>query len=153
LLSLHALSRRLPVAIAAIITSGVALRVALHWPWNTYGALQLPLIAEAACAICITMATVNPFGEVERASGHRLPLLRLSTLLTLLTVATATLTTATVGAHVAGGVLELLRNLVGLTGLGLLAAAVLGGSLGWTAPTAYLILGLYALYTRWHGPA
>ena len=37
--------------------------------------------------------------------------------------------------------------------LGLLCAAALGGGLSWTGPTAYLLPGVYALYTQWHGPA
>ena len=48
---------------------------------------------------------------------------------------------------------EMVRNLIGLTGIGLLCGAVLGGALAWTGPLTYLIIGVYALYTQWHGPA
>jgi hypothetical protein len=41
----------------------------------------------------------------------------------------------------------------GMTGLGLLCAAALGGALAWAAPTGYLVVGIYALYTQWHHPA
>ena len=47
----------------------------------------------------------------------------------------------------------MLRNLAGLTGIGLLCAVVLGGALAWTGPLAYLMVAVYALYTDWHGPA
>lgn len=33
--------------------------------------------------------------------------------------------------------------MAGLTGIGLLCAAVLGAPLAWTGPLAYLVLGLY----------
>jgi hypothetical protein len=45
------------------------------------------------------------------------------------------------------------RNVAGLTGIGLLCAAVLGGPLAWTGPLAYLVIGVYGLYTDWHPPA
>jgi hypothetical protein len=44
------------------------------------------------------------------------------------------------------------RNVTGLAGLGLVCAVLLGGGLAWTGPTAYLIVGVYALYTQWHPP-
>jgi hypothetical protein len=131
----------------------VALRIALHWQWDAYGALQLPLVFETGCATAIAVATASPFGEPERATGRWLPLLRLGTALVLTAVAVGVLTAAGIGAHLAGGQVDALRNIAGLTGIGLLCAAVLGGGLAWTAPTAYLVIGVYALYTQWHGPA
>jgi hypothetical protein len=150
---LHLTSRRVPAALAAIAACAVALRIALHWQWNSYGALQLPLIFETGCAATIAVATASPFGEPERATGRWLPLLRLGTALTLTAAAAGALAAAGIGAHLAGGALDVLRNLAGLTGIGLLCAAVLGGALAWTAPTAYLMIAIYALYTQWHGPA
>jgi hypothetical protein len=58
-----------------------------------------------------------------------------------------------VGGQLAGGTLDVLRNVAGLAGIGLLCAAVLGGGLAWVGPTAYLIAGVYALYSQWHPPA
>jgi hypothetical protein len=150
---LHLISRRAPAAAAAIAACAVALRIALHWRWNSYGAFQLPLIFETGCAATIAVATASPFGEPERATGRWLPLLRLGTALTLTAVATCAVAAAGIGTHLATGALEVLRNLAGLTGIGLLCATVLGGGLAWTAPTAYLMIAIYALYTQWHGPA
>ena len=48
LVRLHLLSRRVPAALAAIAACAIGLRIALDWHWDTYGALQLPLIFEAA---------------------------------------------------------------------------------------------------------
>ena len=63
------------------------------------------------------------------------------------------LAAAGAGAHLAGGPLDVARNVAGSTGIGLLCAAVLGGGLAWTGPTAYMVAAVYALYTQWHPPA
>lgn len=153
LVRLHAQSRRIPAAVAAIAACAAGLRIALLGHWDTYGALQLPLTFEAAAAAVLTTSTASPFGETERTAGHWLPALRLGTALALTMIAVAALCAAGTGAHLAGGTLAVLRNVTGLTGIGLLCAAVLGGWLAWIGPTAYLIAGAYALYTQWHGPA
>jgi hypothetical protein len=57
------------------------------------------------------------------------------------------------GGHLAGGTLDAARNVVGITGIGLLCAAALGGGLSWTGPTGYLVAAVYALYTQWHPPS
>jgi hypothetical protein len=150
---LHLMSRRMPVAVAAIVACGVLLRIALLRDWNAYGALQLPLIFETGCAVVIGVATTSPFGESERVTGRWLPFLRMGTALTLTIAAVGALSAAGIGADLGGGALDVLRNLAGMIGLGLLCAAVFGGSLAWTAPTAYLVVAIYALYTQWHGPA
>jgi len=41
----------------------------------------------------------------------------------------------------------------GLTGIGLLFAAVLGGGLAWAGPLAYMVVAAYELYAAWHGGA
>jgi hypothetical protein len=152
LLRLHLLSRRVPAALAALAACAVGLRFALHWHWDTYGALQLPLIFETGCAAVITLVTASPLGEPERVTGRRLPLLRLGTTLALTAVAFGALAAATAGARLAGGDAEVLRNLAGITGIGLLCAAALGGALAWAGPLAYMVAGAYGLYADWHGP-
>ena len=153
LLRLHATSRRVPAAIAAIAACAIGLRIAILGHWDSYGALQLPLVFEAGAAAAITITTASPIGEPERLTGRWLPFLRLATALALTTVAAGALTAAGTGAHLAGGTLDVLRNLAGMTGIGLLCAAVLGGGLAWAGPTGYLVVGVYGLYTQWHGPA
>ena len=39
-----------------------------------------------------------------------------------------------------GGTLDILRNTAGMTGIGLLLAAVIGGALAWVGPMAYMIV-------------
>jgi hypothetical protein len=150
---LHAASRRLPAAMAAIASCAIGLRIALAWSWDTYGALQLPLVFEAGCAAAIAITTASPLGEPERVAGRWLPFLRLATVLALTAAAAGALAAAGAGAHLAGGALDVLRNVAGMTGLGLLCAAVLGGGLAWAGPVGYLVAGAYGLYTQWHGPA
>jgi hypothetical protein len=153
LLRLHGASRRVPAAITAIAACAIGLRIALLGHWDSYGALQLPLLFEAGSAAAITITTASPIGEPERVTGRWLPFLRLATALALTVIAAAALCAAGTGAHLAGGTLDVLRNLVGMTGVGLLCAAVLGGGLAWIGPTGYLVVGAYGLYTQWHGPA
>ena len=153
LVRLHLASRRVPAALAAVAACAVGLRVALHWHWDAYGALQLPLVFETACAAVIAVTTASPFGEPERATGRWLPFLRLGAALALTAAAAGALAAAGTGAHLAGGGLDVLRNVAGLTGIGLLFAAVLGGGLGWAGPLAYMVVAAYELYAAWHGGA
>jgi hypothetical protein len=153
LVRLHAASRRIPGALAVIAACAIGLRIALIGHWDSYGALQLPLVFEAGAAAAVTVTTASPLGEPERVTGRSLPFLRLAATLALTAAAAGAMAAAGTGAHLAGGTLDVLRNVAGLVGIGLLCAAVLGGGLAWTGPTAYLLVGVYALYTQWHGPA
>jgi hypothetical protein len=151
---LYAVSRRIPATLAVTAASAIALRIALAaGHWDSYGALQLPLVFEAIAAAAIAVSTASPFGEPERVTGRWLPVLRLASALALTALAAGALAAAGVGAPLAGGPLDVLRNVAGITGLGLLCAILLGGGLAWTGPVAYLLLGAYALYTQWHPPA
>jgi hypothetical protein len=154
LVRLYAVSRRVPFAVLAIGACAIGLRIALLGHWDAYGALQLPLVFEAAAAVSIAATAASPFGEPERVTGRRLPLLRLAVAAALTAAAIGGLLAAAgTGGHLSGGTLEVLRNVAGITGIGLLCAAALGGGLSWTGPTGYLVAAVYALYTQWHRPA
>ena len=153
LVRMYATSRRVPAALVAIMACAIGLRIALFRSWDSYGALQLPLVFEAASAAAITAITASRMGDPERVAGRWLPFLRLATVLVLTMVAFSALAAAGTGAHLAGGTLDVLRNVAGMTGIGLLCAATLGGGLAWAGPTGYLVVGVYALYTQWHHPA
>jgi hypothetical protein len=153
LVRLYATSRRVPAAAAAIAACALGLRLALIGHWDSYGALQLPLVFETAAAIAITVTVASPLGEPERITGRWLPYLRLGAALALTAVAIGGLAAAGTGAHLAGGTLDVLRNVAGITGIGLLCAAAINSGLGWIGPAAYLLPGAYALYTQWHHPA
>jgi hypothetical protein len=151
---LHAASRRVPASVAVIAACAIGLRITLAGHWDSYGALQLPLVFEASCAAAVSFTTASLIGEPERVTGRWLPFLRLSTALVLAAAAAGALAAAAAtGAQLAGGDLDLLRNVAGITGVGLLCAATLGGGLAWTGPTAYLVIGAYGLYSQWHPPA
>jgi hypothetical protein len=132
----HAISRRVPAAMAAIAACALGLRIALIGHWDSYGALQLPLVFETAAAAAITVTTASPLGEPERVTGRWLPFLRLATVLALTVAAAGALAAAGTGTHLAGGTLDVLRNVAGMTGIGLLCAAALGGGLAWAARSA-----------------
>jgi hypothetical protein len=151
LLVLYMSSRRMPVALAAVVALAGGLRIAAIWHWDTYGALQLPLVVETACATVVAAATVSPFGGQERASGHWLPMLRLAAALGLTTWAVIALAAAGAGAHLSGGFLDMTRNVAGIAGLALLGATALGGGLAWAGPVGYLVVAAYSLYAQWHG--
>jgi hypothetical protein len=154
LLRLYAAGRRVPAAAAAVAACAAGLRAALllgHW--DAYGALQLPLVFEAAAAVCVAATAAGPFGEPERVAGRLLPFLRLAVTAALTAAAAGALAAAGAGGQLAGGTLDVVRNTAGITGLGLLGAAALGGAVSWAPPTAYLVAAIYALYTQWHGPA
>jgi hypothetical protein len=153
LVRLYATSRGVPAAVTAIAACALGLRLALTGHWDTYGALQLPLVSETAAATAITTTAASPFGEPERITGRWLPYLRLAATLALTAVAVGALAAAGTGTHLAGGTLDVLRNLAGITGIGLLCAATINGGLAWIGPAAFLIPGAYALYTQWHHPA
>jgi hypothetical protein len=151
---LHLRSRRVPSALLALALCGGALRAVLHWHLMSGGALtqQGPMVIEAGAAVVIAMTTHSPFGEAERATGRWLPYLRLGAALALTGIAIGALQLGVTGASLPGGVLILARNVIGITGIGLLASLVTGGLLAWIPPLGYLGFAEYALTEAWRNP-
>jgi hypothetical protein len=153
LVRLHLASRRALTCLLALAACAVALRTALHWmPGGGVASRQLPLTIEAGAAAVIGVTTRSPFGEPERATGRWLPFLRLGATMAVAGAAIGALAAGSASAHLAGGALGMLRDLAGLTGIALLAAALLGGSLAWVGPLAYLVVTLHALGAAWTTP-
>jgi hypothetical protein len=153
LVRLHVASRRVPNCLLVLAVLGVVLRIVLHWtPASGVYAQQIPLIIEAAAAATVGLTARSPFGEPERATGRWLPFLRLGTVVALTVAAFLALAAGSIGGHLYGGSLGLLRNVAGLTGIALLTAAILGGSLSWTLPMGYLVLSTYAIAENWVTP-
>ena len=158
---LYLVSRRIPAATALLAGFGALLWVALYWHWNVAGGpaaqMVMPLVTEAGAAAVIAVTTYGPFGEPERATGRWLPYLRLAAAVALTAAAIAALALGSTGGELPGGLAALARNVAGITGVGLLCAAVLGGMLAWTGPMAYLVLTESALAagltTPWVWPA
>ena len=131
---------------------GVLLWSSLHWHWNIAGGpaaeLFIPLTIQSGAAAVIAVTTFGPFGEAERAAARWLPLLRLGTAVALTAVAFGTLAAGAAASGLPGGTLALLRNLGGMAGIGLLAAAAAGGAFAWVGPMAYLLITEGALAHR-----
>jgi hypothetical protein len=156
LLGLFLLSRRVPGALGVLAGLGALLWAALHWHWNIAGgpAAQqvIPLVIETGAAAVIAVASYGPFGEPERATGRRLPWLRLASALILTVAAVGALAAGATGGYLPGGTLALVRNVGGMAGLGLLSAVALGGAFGWTGPMAYWLITESALAAGWATP-
>jgi len=153
LVRLYLASRRVLACLLVLAACAVALRTALHWlPRTGPFSRQIPLIIEAGAAAAIGATARSPFGEPERATGARLPVLRLGVTLVLAGAAFGVLAAGAASAHLAGGALGLLRDLGGLIGIALLAAAVLGGALAWVGPIGYLAVTLPAVAGHWTSP-
>jgi hypothetical protein len=153
LLRLFLISRQVPLALAVLAACGVALRIALELKWiqgTDTLAQQIPLIIEAGAATAITVTTRNPFGESERTADRWLPYLRCGTALALTAAAVAAFAAGSAAAGLPGGEADVLRNVAGLTGIGLTCAALLGGIMSWACPLAYTVIAEYALTASWH---
>ena len=146
---LYLVSRRVPAAAGLLAGFGALLWAALHWRWSVSGgpaaAIVIPLAIEAGAAAVIAVTTYGPFGEPERATGRWLPFLRLGTAVALTAAGIGALAAGSTGGELPGGFVALARNVAGMTGAGLLCAALLGGILAWTGPMAYLVLTETAL--------
>jgi hypothetical protein len=153
---LYLTSRRAPAAAGLLAGLGVLLWAALHWRWNIAGGAAakqvIPLVIETGMAAVIAATSYGPFGEPERATGRWLPVLRAGGVVLITAAAAGALAAGATGGLLPGGTLALLRNLAGMTGTGLLTAAVFGGAFGWTGPVAYWVLTEGALADRWTTP-
>jgi hypothetical protein len=152
---LHLRSRRAPGAVLALAVCGGALRAVLYWHLTPSGGAlsqQVPMIIEAGAAVLITVTTHSPFGEAERATGRWLPALRLAAVVALTGGAIGLLQLGVTGVGLTGGVLMLARNVIGITGIGLLTALVTGGLLAWILPLGYVGFAEYALIEAWRNP-
>jgi len=152
---LHLRTRRVPAAVLALAVCGVVLHVALHWHWAFNSgpyAQQVPMIIEAGAASVIAVTAHSPFGETERSAGRWLPYLRLFAAAGMCGLAIALLQLGAAGESLNEGVLVLARNVIGITGIGLLCSLVTGALLAWTLPMGYMFFCQYALLEAWTTP-
>jgi hypothetical protein len=152
---LHLRTRRIPAGILALAVCGALLHAALHWHWAFNSgpyAQQVPLIIEAGAATVIAVTAHSPFGEMERSAGRWLSSLRLFTAAGMCGLAIALLQLGAAGQSLNEGVLVLARNVIGITGIGLLCSLVTGGLLAWTLPMGYMAFCQYALLEAWTAP-
>ena len=156
LMWLYLESRRIPAALGLLAGPAVLLWAALYWHWSIAGGAAardlVPLVAETGAAAIVAVTTHGPFGDPERATGRWLPYLRPAGALLLTAAAFGALAAGSLGGSLPGGTMALLRNLAGMTGTGLLVAAVLSGAFAWTGPMAYLLVTEGALAGGWTTP-
>jgi hypothetical protein len=132
----------------------LALVALFSWVWHYAGGGgtpsvgPLPIVPPLGAAAVIVAGNLAPFGELETTMSHPLAPLRLLHMLGLLAVAVLFLAAANDWAH-----WTVTRNVAGLTGLALLAARLVGGTLAWALP---LCFGIQALETSpaiaWNWP-
>jgi hypothetical protein len=157
---LHVRSRRVPVALAALLACGLTLWAGLNFHWFAASAgVEVPMLLEAGAAAVIAVTAHSPFGEPERATGRWLPFLRLGLILALCGAAIGLLSAGAAagydpkaGVYLADGILPVARNILGFTGIGLLLALVAGGLLAWTGPIAFQAICQFALIAHYTEP-
>ena len=148
---LHLRTRRVPAGIVALAVCGVLLRAVLHWK-SSSDPQQFPMTIEAGAAAIIAVTTHGPFGEVERVTGWRLPVMRLLIATGMCGLAILALQLGVVGASLNGGALTLARNVIGFAGLGVACSLVTGGLLAWLLPLGYMAFCQYATAEAWNAP-
>lgn len=159
---LHLRSRRAPAAQVALLACGVALWASLHYHWwlGTRSADdELPIILQGCAAGIIAVTTHSPFGEPERATGWRLAALRAGMVLALCGAAigfsalgAAAAYSPRSGVQLAGGILPVARNVLGMTGIGLIFCQVAGALIAWIGPLAFTAISQFALIANYSWP-
>jgi hypothetical protein len=56
------------------------------------------------------------------------------------------------GVHLAGGILAVARNVLGMTGIGLVCCLVTGALIAWTGPLAFTAVSQFALIANYSWP-
>jgi hypothetical protein len=159
---LHLRSRRAPAALAALLACGVAQWASLRYHWwlgTRHAADELPIILQGCAAAIIAVSAHSPFGEPERATGRRLAVLRVAMVLALCGAAigfsalgAAAAYSPRSGVYLAGGILPVVRNVLGMTGIGLIFCLVTGALLSWTGPLAFTAISQFALIANYSWP-
>lgn len=158
---LHLRSRRVAAALVALLACGVALWASLHYHWwlDRQRAGELPMILQGCAAGIIAVTMHSPFGEPERATGRWLPLLRAGLALALCGAAigffalgAAVAYDPRAGVYLTGGILPVVRSVLGMTGIGLVFCLVTGALVAWIGPLAFLAIAQYALIANYSEP-
>src|SRR5688572_3748162 len=131
-----------PALAGLLLIAGLCWVVGNRWGSQPDLYLIATVTVPLAAAVVICVTTVSPFGEVEQALGLSLIGIRLSHLVGLLTVAAASLAVAATAWSGVDVEWRFVRNVLGLAGLGLLSASVLGGRLSWAPPIGFATLAL-----------
>ena len=117
------------------------------------------MILQGCAAGIIAVTTHSPFGEPERATGWRLPFLRAGLVLALCGAAigffalgAAVAYRPQAGVYLADGILPVVRNILGMTGIGLIFSLATGALVAWIGPLAFTAISQFALIANYSGP-
>jgi hypothetical protein len=159
---LHLCSRRVPSALLALSACAMAQWASLthHWALGTGNAAhELPMILQGCAAGIITITTHSPFGEPEQATGRWLPFLRGAMVLALCGAAigffalgAATSYNPRADVYLAGGSPSMIRNVLGMTGIGLVFCLVTGSLIAWIGPLVFTAISQIALIANYSEP-
>ena len=143
--TLYFRSRSAEYSIAGLVIvtllSWLGAQALLARPWSAPELNLIPvlLFAPLAAACMAGVSTRNPFGEIEEALSFPLPVLRFLHLASLLACACLLLSAAASGWSLPGAEMSMVRNVLGLSGISLIASRILGSGLSWTLPLAYVV--------------
>jgi len=159
---LYLRNRRAPAALAALLACAVALWASLHYHWwlgTGNAADELPMILQGCAAGIIAVTAHSPFGEPERAAGRPLAILRAALVLALCGAAIGLCALGAMaansprsGVYLAGGILPVARNILGMAGIGLAFCPLTGALAAWTGPLAFTVISQFALIGNYSWP-
>jgi hypothetical protein len=144
LLWLFARTRGLPWAIAGLLTVfavGIGLgqkRMVLRY--GSDAGIPYAILLPVLSASMVAAASKSSMHGFERASARPMPMYRCVALAALLVFTAVGLWIVTRGLPAPTGSTSTIRNLSGLTGLGLISARLFGGRLAWIFPCTLIVM-------------
>ncbi|MEU9455853.1 hypothetical protein [Streptomyces sp. NPDC048277] len=143
-LTLYARSRRVPASLAVVVISAVAVWALARDGGGGPGDQRLPVLVLAAGAMAASTGLGGQDLALDRTAAIRwVPRRAAHVLLAGAVVAAVLLTVQAAGGSMATTAF-VVRDSAGLTGLGALGAALLGGRHAWTLPFAWLSVSFFA---------
>jgi hypothetical protein len=132
-----------PALAGLLLIAGLCWMLGSQWGGQDDLLSIVSVVAPLAATVVVCVTTDSPFGELEHSLSHPLVGLRFGQLGALLIVAAATLTGAATAWSGVDVEWQFARNLLGLTGMGLLSVSLLGGRLSWIVPLGFGTLALF----------
>jgi hypothetical protein len=132
-----------PALAGLLLIAGLCWLVGNRWGSQPDLFLIATVTVPLAAAVVISVTTISPFGEVEQSLSRPLVGMRLNHLVLMLAIASISLAIAATAWSGVDVEWRFVRNVLGLAGLGLLAARALGGRLSWALPLGFAMLAMF----------